>query len=259
MQWPKDRFVRKLGPASRGTASSVFSHHSRRPPSPASVFTSSAVVLPSLRRTFKLVSVGSRPRRKLWPSRAAFAACAVSPVAGSNSSREVEVHSSPLLAMAPHAAPVAAAGCATETPSSRTLLRPLTSPACSSLRLPSSKALATRPLNMAEEPVNWRRSTSRRASWRTAGSASGAMPGKTSRRPGGRPHSAMSLCTSKKWGRKRGCTTSRTRKPWSSMCTASFSARSAKLAGGVTKHSLPSPTRWISNWKSSLPCFRVAR
>mmetsp|Transcript_48418 Transcript_48418/g.144617 ORF Transcript_48418/g.144617 Transcript_48418/m.144617 type:complete len:245 (-) Transcript_48418:841-1575(-) len=192
-QWPRDWFVRTLGLEPCGTARTVFSHHSRRPSPPASVFTSRVVVLPSLRSTLRPTSVGSRPRRKLWPSRADLAACAVSPVRGSNSSRDAEVQSSPLLAIAAQADPAAAAGCVTETPSSRTLLRPLTSPACSSRRLPSSKAFVTRLLNMADEPVNWKRSTSRTASWSTAGSASGVMPGRTSRRPAGSPHSAMSL------------------------------------------------------------------
>mmetsp|Transcript_7360 Transcript_7360/g.23186 ORF Transcript_7360/g.23186 Transcript_7360/m.23186 type:complete len:262 (-) Transcript_7360:156-941(-) len=43
------------------------------------------------------------------------------------------------------------------------------------------------------------------------------------------------------------------------MCTVSFKASKAKLDGGITRHSLPSPTRLISNWKSSFACFKVAR
>mmetsp|Transcript_65779 Transcript_65779/g.186764 ORF Transcript_65779/g.186764 Transcript_65779/m.186764 type:complete len:212 (-) Transcript_65779:124-759(-) len=84
------------------------------------------------------------------------------------------------------------------------------------------------------------------------------MPGKTSRRPAGRPQSTMSFWISRKCGTKRGWTTSSTRKPCSSMCIVSFRPRSAKFDGGMTRHSFPSPTRCTSNWKSSLEAFRAA-
>mmetsp|Transcript_37067 Transcript_37067/g.96677 ORF Transcript_37067/g.96677 Transcript_37067/m.96677 type:complete len:230 (+) Transcript_37067:694-1383(+) len=208
-QKPNDWFVEVFGELPFGTAKIVFSHHSFS--ASASVLTSSDSVLPSLRSTLRSATDASLPTLNSWASKAAFTPCAVSPVEGSNSTSEAEVQSSPLFAIAAQAVPAAAAGCVADTPSSRTLLRPLTSPAYSSRKFPSSYAFLTRALNIADEPVNCSLSTRRSTSCSTSGSASGVTPGTTSKSPAGRPHSARSRCTSWKCGKKRGCTTSSTR------------------------------------------------
>mmetsp|Transcript_33132 Transcript_33132/g.79296 ORF Transcript_33132/g.79296 Transcript_33132/m.79296 type:complete len:219 (-) Transcript_33132:443-1099(-) len=218
MQWPRDWLVLSCRGPSLGVARMVFSHHSRKPSAGSSVLTSSCSALPS-RSSTSSCSAGSRPSLKVFSasSKASFTFSGVSPTAGSNSTKDADVHSSPLFAMAAQQVPCATAGWVTETPSKRTLFKPLTSPACSMRRLPSSMALTTRLLNMAEEPVNCSRSTCFKAACKTSGSASGVMPGSTSTRPSGKPHAAKPSWTSRKWGKNRGCTMSSTRKPLRSM------------------------------------------
>mmetsp|Transcript_43356 Transcript_43356/g.114154 ORF Transcript_43356/g.114154 Transcript_43356/m.114154 type:complete len:219 (-) Transcript_43356:890-1546(-) len=198
MQCPKDWLVRVTATPSLGTTSKVFSHHSLISLSVLATLTSKEVDLPSLRSTLMDVSVGSRPKLNWCFSSAALTVSDVSPVVGSYDKSEADVHSSPLLAIAAHAAPCTTAGCVPETPAKRTRFSPLTSPACCKPKLPRSYALETRPRNMADDPVNWRRSTLRNNSCSTAGSASGVIPGNISSIPLGRPSSDKSCCTSLK-------------------------------------------------------------